>query len=520
MGYFKSKLDYLKFEFDCRGLMDYETRQSYREEYSITDKDIKDFYGEDYIYYLSKKKLARKKSARKKKKKEKFNKEQVAEQLHLFQEIFDNEDNSFIKIFNKNTEEYYCYPASALLDEDKLYNILNSNRFENKLDLMYSLNTFNNMFKFAQNNIFTLNSFAIDLDFREVRRLENKTPKQVIKMLEKCEFEKTIPTPNVVEYGNNIRLIYILEKAYSTKNVNTLVSRICKTIGERLVDYGGKGQPITTFARVIGSTNSKINKTIKVTYLNTEKYKIKYLQDSVLPPLPSWYAEYKQKTKRKVSKVIDLSVDFKARSRANQYNLNRISDIFKIVEYFCGNVDGRRFLCFQVRNHAKLAGMSDDEAEDIMRKLNNKFKYPLKWRVIEQDTRNINRKQYYYKSQTILDYISIDSELEEVLELSALLSKTEKNRRHNISEKARQKAKYRNEEGLTKTQIKRRNQFILIARMELQGMSYSSIAKELGYKDHTPVVKKIKRIYDKINYSEILEEVKNGCYYDLNVAIV
>ena len=513
MAYFKSKLEYLEFEFDCRGIMDPKTREEYREQYKITDYDIKSFYGEDYIYYLSKKK-----SAKKKKKKEKFNKEQVAEQLHLFQEIFDNEDNSFIKIFNKNTEEYYCYPASVLLDEDKLYNILNSHRFKNKLDLMYSLNTFNNMFKFAQNNIFTLNSFAIDLDYKEVKRLENKTPKQVLKMLEKCEFGKSVPIPNVCEYGNNIRLIYVLEKSYSTKNVNTLVNRICKTIGERLCDYGGKGQPITTFARVVGSTNSKVNKTIKVTYLNTEKYNITYLKDSVLPPLPEWYAEYKQKTKRKPSRVIDLSIDFKARSKSVQYNLNRISDIFKIVEYFDGDIDGRRFLCFQVRNHAKLAGMSDDEAKEILRQLNSKFKYPLKWNVIEQDTRNVNRKQYYYKSETILDYIYIDAELEEVLELSALLSKVEKNRRHNIAEKARQKAKYRNEEGLTTQEVNRRNDFILWSRMELQGFSYKAMAKELGYTHHNRITRKINRIYDRINYLEILEEVKLGLYDDLQVA--
>lgn len=512
MAYFKSKLEYLEFEKDCIGLMDKQTRAENRLLYNITEEDLRLFYGNEYI-------PSKKKSAKKKKKKEKFNKEQVVEQLHLFEEIFDDEDNSFIKIFNKNTGEYFCYPVSVLLDEDKLYNILNSNRFKNKYDLMYSLNTFNNMFKFAQNNIFTLNSFAIDVDFREVKRLENKTPKQVLAMLEKVEFGKGVPTPNIVEYGNNIRLIYVLEKAYSTKNVNTLVSRICKTIGERLVDYGGKGQPITTFGRIIGSTNSKVNKTIKVTYLNTEKYNITYLKDSVLPPLPEWYAEYKQKTKRKPSRVIDLSVDFKARSRSTQYNLNRISDIFKIVEYFNGNVDGRRFLCFQVRNHAKLAGMSDDEAKDILRQLNNKFRYPLRWNVIEQDTRNVNKKQYYYKSETFLDYISIDAELEEVLELKAFLSQTEYKRRENIRVKAIQKAKYRNEEGLTKTQIKRRNQFIMIARMELDGMSYSAISKELGYKDHTPVIKKINRVYEIINYSEILEEVKSGCYADLEVAV-
>lgn len=506
MAYFQSKLQYLEFERSCGKAMNKEARAHNRSKYGITEQDLADFYG----YKIKSKSV----------KKEKFNKDIVAEQLQLFQEIFDEEDEAFIKIFNKNTGEYYCYPVTALLDKTKLYNILNSNRFKNKYDLMYSLNTFNNMFKFAQNNIFTLNSFAIDLDFREIKRLENKTPKQVLTMLEKVEFGKGIPTPNIVEYGNNIRLIYVLEKAYSTKNVNTLVSRICKTIGERLVDYGGKGQPITTFGRIIGSTNSKVNKTIKVTYLNTAKYNITYLKDSVLPPLPEWYAEYKQKTKRKSTRVIDLSVDFKARSRATQYNLNRISDIFKIVEYFNGDVDGRRFLCFQVRNHAKLAGMSDDEAKDILRQLNNKFKYPLRWNVIEQDTRNVNKKQYYYKSEKFLDYLCIEPELEEVLELKAFLSETEYKRRENIRVKAIQKAKYRNQEGLTKTQVKRRNQFILIARMELSGMSYSAISKELGYRDHTPVIKKINKIYEIINYPEILEEVRLGYYNDLEVAVV
>ncbi|MGU8246400.1 hypothetical protein ACV3T0_13825, partial [Clostridium perfringens] len=62
-------------------------------------------------------------------------------------------------------------------------------------------------------------------------------------------------------------------------------------------------------------------------------------------------------------------------------------------------------------------------------------------------------------------------------------------------------------------------QFIMIARMELDGMSYSAISKELGYKDHTPVIKKINRVYEIINYSEILEEVKSGCYADLEVAV-
>lgn len=64
-------------------------------------------------------------------------------------------------------------------------------------------------------------------------------------------------------------------------------------------------------------------------------------------------------------------------------------------------------------------------------------------------------------------------------------------RRDNEANKKRQKDKYRNEEGLTKTEVKRRNEFINIARLELEGLS-----------------RKLKKVYNKINYLEILEEVK------------
>lgn len=509
MAYFKSKVEYLEFERECGSLMDKTAKTLNRRKYNITKDDLNEFYGIN----------SKTKSVKKTNKKDKFDKEEVTEQLHLFEEIFDSEDECFVRIRNRATGEYYSYPTSALLDETKLYSILNSSRFSSKNDLMYSLNTYNNMQYHSQNNIFTLNSFAIDLDYKEVKRLAEKSPKQIINILEKSEFNKSVPAPNIVEYSNNIRLIYLLEKAYSTKNVNTLVDRICKVIGERLSDYGAKGQPLTTFARIINSVNSKVDKPVKVTYLDTNKYNISYLKDTVLPPLPEWYSEYKLKTKRKTSRVIDLSVDFQARSKATQYNLNRINDLFKIVEYFDGDIDGRRFLCFQVRNHAKLAGMSDEEAKEVLKEFNNKFKYPLRWNVIEQDTRNVNRKQYYYKSEYILDYICIEPELEEILNLDALLSETEYRRRKRIRDNVRRKAKYRNEEGLTKTEVKRRDEFILWARMEIEGYSYKAMAKELGYSHHNKITRKIKNEYDKINYLEILEEVKLGLYDDLNVAV-
>lgn len=41
------------------------------------------------------------------------------------------------------------------------------------------------------------------------------------------------------------------------------------------------------------------------------------------------------------------------------------------------------------------------------------------------------------------------------------------------------------------------------------------MAKELGYTHHNRITRKINKIYDKINYIEILEEVKVGLYDDI-----
>ncbi|MBI6010400.1 hypothetical protein ACSXCD_14920 (plasmid) [Clostridium perfringens] len=508
-----NKLDYLEFELNCR-MMNATARRENRKKYGITEEDLIKFYGENYPG----KRKTRSIKVKSEKKKNKFKDEEIEEQLDLFKKIFDNEDEAFIRIFCKKTHEFYSYPIKALLDKDKLFNILNSHRFSTINDLMYTLNTYNNMKRMATNNIFTINSFAIDVDFKDVIRFAKHTPKQVIKILEKTEFDKSVPKPNVIEYGNNLRLIYILDKVYSNKDVTTLVRRICNYIGERLVDYGAKGQPLTTFGRVLNSVNSKNGKRIKAMYLGQPKYILRQLQEKVLPPLPDWYAEYKIKSGRKKAKIIDFSKDFSNQAKSRKYNENRISDIFKIVEYFDGDIDGRRFLCFQIRNHAKLAGYTNEEAEQLMKELNNKFKRPLRWNVIEQDTRNVERKQYYYKSQTFLDYISITPELEELLELKGFLSKTEIKRRDNVANKARQKAKYRNKEGLTKTEVKRRNEFIFIARLEIQGVSYKSIAKSMN-KDLSNMLKRLKKRFDKINYNEILEEVKLGVYDNLQETI-
>ena len=486
--------EYLEFERVNR--LDKTAALHNRKKYGVKEFDLITFYGLEYPY--------KRNLYSKKKEKIRYKDKEIKTQLNLFNTIFEGNDNSFVRIFNKYTGEYYSYAIGVLKDEDKLKSILNSNRYSNNNDMLYTLNTYNSMRKCTYNNIFTINSFAVDLDYKEIKKYQKYSPKQMLNLLEKTEFDKTIPKPNIVEYANNIRLIYVLEKSYSTDKVLNLVKRINSVISERLADFGATAQPLTTYARIAGSLNTKNEKKVEYLYLEQERYVINNLKEIVLPPLPEWYPEYKAKTTRKKMRVIDLSINFKNRGKAYQYNLNRIEDFFKIVNYFDGDVDGRRFMCFQVRNHSKLAGMSNEKAEELLYKFNNSFRKPLKWNVIEQDTRNVERKQYYYKSEKILNQLSIEPELEELLDLLGIMSEIEYKRRHNIREKKRQKEKFRNNQGLTNTEIKRQEEFIKIAELEIKGYNLSQIARALK-KDRKTIRTKLEKQYEKINYEEIKE---------------
>lgn len=529
--------DYLKLEKKEWDYLKADAIYINRTSYNITVDELQQFYGEDYCKHrigVNKKgqpykikyngefkgknivNLPINKPKSISKGKITFTDIEIQKQVELFNKIFNIDDDVFVRLLCKKSGEYYSYNVSALKDFDKLKSILNSHRF-NAEDLMYTFNTYNNLKTATDKDLHLITAIAIDVDFGEIRKFTNKKSIEIINILERQEFNKTIPTPQVVEYGHNLRLIYVLEKVPATIASKALANKLASTIGSRLEDFGGSKQPLTTYGRVIGSVNSKDKSKIKVMYFNTNNYKLKDLQEKWLEPLPIWYPEWKAKTGRK---VIKFNKNFKEQASFAIYNKNRITDFYKIQNFYKDDDDCagfRRFLCFLVRDHAILAGYSPKEAEKILENFNNNFITPLKWREIERDTRNVERHQYIYKSQTILNYIGITQEEEMLLNLEAILSDEEYKRRKNIRDRERRKAQFRDVEGLTKTERKRLEEFIQIAKLEMQGMSYNEISKELGFKTHTAITKKINKQYEKINYKEIFREVQQGKYNNVRV---
>lgn len=496
--YIPSKLEYLEFERSC-SIMNKEVKLLNRKKYGITEEDVNNFYNNKSAKIEDKPK-------NKKNVKKAYNikKEDAEIMCKVFNKAFDTERECFVRLRCAETNTIYAYNVQDLKDSNKLFNILNSNKFR-KEDFFYSLATYKTMLSGEEDNIFSMHLIAIDIDFKDIKRLKDKTPMDIFKILQEQEFNKNIPTPNFVEIGHQLRLLYKIKSVGATRPSKNLVKRVSKVFNERLVDYGGDTPRLTDYARIKGSINTKDNSTVDIFVLeNVQAYKLKDLQDKWLNEIPSWYSTWKNKKHK--GKV----VKFRPKDKSVLYPLNmgRIEDFKRIAAYYGKELDGRRFLCFLVRNHALLAGFKEEEAKEIMREFNNNLAKPLGWRTIERDTRNVNRKQYLYKDITILDYLGIDREEANLIGLEEIKYQTDE-------EKALKKAeyfkeynyqRYRNTEGLTKTEIKRRAEFIKVAELELEGFSLREIAVELG-KSVSTLSEKINKSYEKINYSEIKEMI-------------
>ena len=146
-----------------------------------------------------------------------------------------------------------------------------------------------------------------------------------------------------------------------------------------------------------------------------------------------------------------------------------------------------------------------DALEEQVRELNNNFTEPLKDSEIkailrcvpkaidkfiayEQGLRSGEVKRvskgmrdkggYWYTNETLIERLNII--LEEQKHLKTIISEKEKYRRCADDKKAKQKAKRRNENGLTKRQQEKQNLINQIQILKLKGLSQSKVAVQLN----------------------------------------
>ena len=355
---------------------------------------------------------------------DRYSKSEIEECSELLKYIYVNNDECFVRVLNKTTGKNKVYPTSSLKDPMKLRQVINSFGRE---DILFSLNPFRTMDRATRSNLFCINAIPVDVDYKNIKELKDLEPHQVIKLLEMDFFEMKIPTPNFVEYGNQIRLIYSVETCYIPKfrdNVVTLARRISEVFSHELKEYGAEKQNLESYFRIPGSINTKNGAEIKVfSYDDSVRYTLSELQELWLDELPKWYKKRKGRVQapRKVVKLHNVY----------SLNCNRLMDFEKIQSHLnsIGATELRSRLCFLYRNYiliknkyqnGELKSEDYELAKEEMLKFNNNFNEPLRGHIIESATRVVNYRQYLYKNETLIDFLELDYELCERLGLQSI----------------------------------------------------------------------------------------------------
>lgn len=409
--------------------------------------------------------------------------------------LYPQDDDCYVRVLSKSRHRYKSYNVCSLKDPFKLHQVVNTYGRE---DLFFTLNSFRTMGNMTQANLFAINCIAVDVDFKTIKCFESLTPRQVIGLLELDYFDKKIPLPNVIEYGNQLRLIYKLETTvYVPKDsakVITLCRRISEEFAKALHEFGADKQGLESYFRFPNSINTKTGDIVQVMYYpNAWEYKLDELQELWLDEVPSWYK--KKKGKRHATKQV-----YKLH---NVYSLNmgRLNDFERIQVYLNENyiTDYRARLCFLYRDYflilreyqnGELGDQDYKDAEEALYKFNNQFRYPLRDRAIESATRVVNYRRYLYKNETLVNFLDLDWDLCRELGLESIYkpkTKQEVDRDyHNKNKHKRNQAKKEKYIEKLKEQGKTlKQEEIIVLRQKIkdlreQGLKNKDIAQQLN----------------------------------------
>jgi DNA-directed RNA polymerase specialized sigma subunit len=176
----------------------------------------------------------------------------------------------------------------------------------------------------------------------------------------------------------------------------------------------------------------------------------------------------------------------------------RVIDITKVCELRNYDVEGHReTILFLYRYFSACFTEDADEALSRALELNAMFKKPLPENEVITDTKSATRayenRLYKYTNTKLIEVLDIT--LQEQEHLITIISGKEKYRRCAEDKKAKQKAKRRNENGLTKREQDRLDNINSVKELYEKGHKQVDIVKELGL--------------TKGRVSQIIKEIKN-----------
>ncbi|MFT5875650.1 MAG: hypothetical protein ACI8WT_004644 [Clostridium sp.] len=371
-------------------------------------------------------------------------------------------------------------------------------------------------------NIRKLNSLFIDLDYYTLEQYKGLSAEQIVWLLEKDYFKKSVPPPSfIVISGQGIVIYWLIEPV--PYMALPLWNAVQKFFLEKLKEIGADSKSIDAarVSRLTGTINQKNGQATEILVFNEERYTLRDIQENYLPELNDYVKNPSVKKRGRKSKVVKLY---------NLYSLHhaRLMDVVALQTFrkgYCRDENGdlveksqRELMCFLYRywsccftndlkkaledtlefNRGFICPLPESEVKSQTKQAEKAYKEwlenefgsrpkedieQLKINFEEGTVKKKNRsgykyKGYNYKNTTLIKLLNIIEE--EMRILKTIINGKEIKRRNNQSHKVKQKAKYRDEEGLTKREKAKLEKIKVIQKLKAQGLTQKVIAKEIG----------------------------------------
>lgn len=383
----------------------------------------------------------------------------------------------YITVASKNPGyKQWHYKSEELIE--------NAEEILNNINAYVSQNTFYKPQRRIE-NIKELRAIYIDIDCHNT-----KYTKEAVKyFLEKDLYGSKIPRPNyLIDSGRGLYYIILIKPVPSM--AMPLWYAIQRYLYNELKEFGADANALdpTRVLRVVGTINSKSNSCVEILDMDSYEYSLKEIQEEYLPEI----SEKREKKKGRPKKVVSLF---------NEYSLYhaRVIDIAKICELRDYDVKGHRELILFLYRYFSCCFLSDpDEALENVLELNAMFKEPLPEKEVITDTRSAERayeeRKYKYTNAKLIKILDIT--LDEQQYLKTIISGKEKYRRSAEEQKAKKKAKRRNENGLTKREQEKQDNIKAIKSLYEKGYKQVEIVNKLGLSKGrvSQIIKELKKV--------------------------
>lgn len=379
-------------------------------------------------------------------------------------EVLHKNSNGYITVATKNPNyKQWHYKSEELIE--------NAEYILNHINAYVSQNTFYKPQRRIE-NIKELRAIYIDIDCHKTKYSKDA----VQYFLENDLYGYKIPRPNfLIDSGRGLYYILLIEPVPSM--ATPLWYAVQRYFYNVLKEYGADASALdpTRVLRVVGTVNSKSDSLVRILDMHNYEYTLREIQEEYLPEI----SEKREKKKGRPKKVVSLFTEY------SLYHA-RLLDIAKVCELRDYDVKGHRELILFLYRYFSCCFTEDsEEALQKALELNAMFKEPLPTREVITDTKSAEKayidKRYKYTNAKLIKILEIT--LDEQQHLKTIISSKEKYRRCADEKKAKQKAKRRNENGLTKKQQELKDLKGKIENLKIKGLSNRKIAEELGFSE-------------------------------------